>query len=135
MTANIEKHITSDPNPKTIYGDRKVRLQYVPLSASIAIARALAEGAEKYGPWNWRDKPVPLMTYIGAAYRHLGAFVEGETLDPDSSTKSHLDGAIASIAIIIDAMSLGEGMYIDDRPEIISGGSLIELEQGNRKSL
>jgi len=122
-----------DPNPKTKYGDRKIPLQLVPLSASIAIARGLAEGRDKYGFYNWRDRPVPLMTYIGAIGRHLGAFIEGEFDDPDSTNKSHLDGAIASLAIIIDAMSLGDGSYIDDRPNTSSHGALKALTEGSRK--
>ena len=121
-------------NPKTIFGDKKVKLQYVPLSANIAIARALAEGIEKYGAFNWRDKPVPIMTYIGATLRHMGAFVEGENEDPDSSNKLHLDGALASLAIIVDAMSLGADYYIDDRPKHSSPGALLSLCQGNTKT-
>jgi hypothetical protein len=122
-------------NPKTRYGNLKVKLQLVPTSAKIAIARALEEGAEKYSPWNWRETPVPLMTYVGACCRHLDAFVEGEMKDPDSDTKEHLDGAIGSLAIIIDAMSLGEGNYIDDRPSVSSQGALESLKKGSRKCL
>jgi len=123
----------SDANPKTQYGNLKIALQLVPVSASIAIARALTEGAEKYGEYNWRDTPVPLMTYIGAIYRHLGAFIEGEIADPDSDDKQHLDGAIASLSIIIDVMSLGKEHYIDDRPKKVSPGALKDLATGSRK--
>lgn len=120
-------------NPKTIFGDKKVKLQYVPLAANIAIATALTEGIEKYGAYNWRDKPVPVMTYIGATLRHLGAFVEGEDEDPDSNDKLHLDGALASLAIIVDAMSLGAEHWIDDRPVHSSPGALYRLKQTSTK--
>lgn len=123
-----------DPNPKTQYGDLKIALQLVPLSANIAIARALTEGAEKYGEYNWRNAPIPLMTYIGAIYRHLGAFIEGEINDPDSGSKEHLDGAIGSLAIMIDAMSLGPDHYIDDRPAHSSPGALQALREKSKKS-
>lgn len=102
-------------NPKQEFGDRKIKLQLVPPAATIAIANGLAEGAEKYSPWNWREIPVELMTYYGAVMRHLAAWVEGEDLDPDSVRgKTHLEGAIASLAILIDAST--SGRCIDNRP-------------------
>ena len=120
-----------DPNPKQLYGDKKVKLQLVPPAAAIAIARGLAEGAEKYAPWNWRDDPVELMTYYGAILRHLAAWVEGEEMDPDSKHgKTHLDGAIASLAILIDAVAMGNA--IDNRPKP-AVGALKQLEQGARE--
>ena len=122
----------NDPNPKQAYGDRKIKLQLVPPSAAIAIAKGLEEGAKKYSPWNWRDDPVETMTYYGAVQRHLAAWVEGEDLDPDSAHgKTHLDGAIASLAILIDALSLGTA--IDNRPKVKSAGTLQRLEQGARE--
>jgi len=124
----------TDPNPKQQYGDRKVKLQLVPPAACIAIAKGMAEGAEKYGPWNWRDDPVELMTYIGAVKRHIDAWIEGEEHDPDSKgTKHHLDGAMASLAIVIDAMGLGEGRFIDNRPKNGNPGTLERLQQGSRQ--
>jgi len=120
----------ADPNPKKIYGDKKIKLQLVPPAASIAIARGLAEGAEKYSPWNWRDDDIETLTYIGAIQRHLAAYLEGEDLDPDSTTgKSHLDGAIASLAILIDAESVGS--LIDNRPKRKAVGVLKALTQGS----
>ncbi len=122
----------SDPNPKKAFGDAKVPLHLVPPAAMIAIAKALAEGAEKYDPWNWRVDDVETMTYIGAVFRHLAAYVEGEEIDPDSPTgKTHLDGAIGSLAILIDAESVGS--LIDNRPERKSCGTLVALKQGARK--
>lgn len=119
------------PNPKKKYGDAKIPLQLVPPSAMIAIAQGLAEGAIKYDPWNWRVDDVEIMTYVGAIYRHLAAYVEGEHLDPDSPDgKTHLSGAIASLAILIDAGSVGS--LIDNRPGKKSCGTLAALQQGAR---
>ena len=116
------------PNPKQAYGDRKVKMQLVPPAASIAIAKGLEEGSEKYAPWNWRNDPVEVMTYVGAALRHIAAWVEGEEMDPDSDKgKTHLDGAIASLAILIDARA--HGSAIDNRPPPCKG-SLDRLTQG-----
>jgi len=120
-------------NPKQLYGDAKVPLQLIPPSVEIALAKGLGEGAAKYGAWNWRSSKVEAMTYIGAIKRHLAAFVEGEDVDPDSTTgKTHLEGALASIAILIDAAT-GDFM-IDNRP--ISNRSVLEaLKEGSRVNM
>jgi hypothetical protein len=126
-----EANAKNNPNPKQKYGDAKVKLQLVPPAAMMAIARGLEEGAVKYGPWNWRDQPVELMTYYGSTFRHLVAWLEAEDLDPDSELgKSHLDGAIASLAILIDAYKAGT--YIDNRPAVSSAGALEDLQRGSR---
>lgn len=123
--------MTNSLDPKKQYGDAKVPLQLVPPAASIAIAKGLAEGADKYAPWNWREGPVEYLTYYGAVQRHLAAWLEGEDLDPDSQHgKTHLDGAIASLAILIDAIAMGNAT--DNRP-IPAKGTLKHLEQGARK--
>lgn len=121
------------PNPKQLHGDKKVQLQLVPPSAKVAIAIGLEEGAIKYGPWNWRDNPVELMTYYGALCRHMDAWVEGEDVDPDGSGKTHLDGAIASLAILIDASE--GGTCIDNRPENSNGNTLRALQRGAREDV
>ena len=114
-------------NPKQLHGDAKAKLQLVPPAAMLAIAKGLEEGAVKYGPWNWREQPVELMTYYGAVMRHLTAWLEREDRDPDSTNgKSHLDGAIASLAILIDAA--GTPDFIDNRPRIPNVGALNGLK-------
>lgn len=121
-------------NPKQQYGDLKLKHQLVPAAAMNAIARGLEEGAKKYGPYNWRDQPVELMTYVGATLRHLFAWIEGEEIDPDSKAgKHHLDGAIADLAIIIDAIKADT--FIDNRPRVKNKGALDDLKTGARKDL
>lgn len=118
-------------NPKQEMGDKKIQLQLVPASVKIAIANGLVEGARKYDPWNWRNEPIQLMTYIGSMERHVAAWVEGEEIDPDGDGKLHLDGAIASLAIIIDSISCGSA--IDDRPSVKNKGVLKSLKLGGAK--
>ena len=115
------------PNPKQAMGDKKIQLQIVPESASIAIANGLIEGAHKYGPWNWRDQPIQLMTYVGSLRRHMAAWIEGEEIDPKGNGKTHLEGAIASLAIIVDAISCNTA--IDDRPQVKNIGVLNALKK------
>lgn len=116
------------PNPKKRYGDKKVPLQLVPPAAAISIARGLQEGARKYGAWNWRENAVEFMTYVGSAKRHIDAMLEGEWEDPDSQDgKLHIDGALASLAILADAVSFGN--LIDDRPPSNLGALLLLKEE------
>jgi len=85
-------------------------------------------GSEKYGGYNWRSQPVNQMVYVASALRHLLAHAEGEDLDPDCDLgKSHLDGAIGSLAILIDSISCGTS--IDDRPVVKNLSALKALEQ------
>lgn len=109
----------SEANPKQAFGDLKVPLQFIPPTAVVALGVGLAEGGRKYGPFNWREIPVEYMTYAGAVMRHLQAWIDGENFDPDSGNP-HLYHAIASLAILIDAVAdnrFKHGKHIDNRPE------------------
>lgn len=104
-----------DPNPKQRYGDMKVPLHLVPPALAIGAAKALGEGAKKYGAWNFRHTRVEALTYVGAIQRHIAAYLDGEDIDPESLTgKRHLDGIAACVAILLDAEHLGT--LIDNRP-------------------
>ena len=108
--------VSNSPNPKQRYGDLKSAVQYVPPALALYAAQALGEGARKYGPYNWRDQPVEALTYVGAALRHLYAWLDGEEIDPDSKeAKHHLAGAIGSLAVLVDALE--GGFLIDNRPK------------------
>lgn len=102
-----------DTNPKTIYGEKKSPLGLIPLAALEAAAGAHALGADKYGPWNWREHSVAASVYINAIMRHLKAFQEVGDNDPESGV-SHLGHIIASCGILLDAQS--NGKLVDDRP-------------------
>lgn len=117
-------------NPKEAWGDKKLKVQWVPPTVICGMAKALEEGGRKYGPYNWRETSVESMTYYGGAMRHLLAWLDGEDLDPDSENgKHHLEGALASLAILYDAVV--SGYVIDNRPS--KGGSPEQLLQGARR--
>jgi len=101
------------PKPKQAYGDKKPPLHLVPPAAIAQCAVAMRLGAEKYGAFNWRENGVEEMTYIGAAMRHLGQYLDRDGIDAESG-QSHLAHAMACIAILIDAKELGN--RIDNRP-------------------
>lgn len=115
--------MTLPPNPKQAAGDRKPPLGLVPPSAIVAMAEAMADGAAKYGAYNWRDLPVEVMTYLHANLRHVAAFLDGEECAPDSG-RHHLAHAMASLAIVYDAIQCG--CAIDNRPKPGAAGRLIE---------
>jgi hypothetical protein len=93
-------------NPKDLVGAKKAPLSLVPPSAIIAIAEAMGNGADKYGPFNWREYPVQVRTYVEAAQRHLLAFLDGQWAAEDTGI-SHLSHAMAGLAILYDAFTLG----------------------------
>ena len=100
-------------DPKGDAGKLKPQLQLVPPVLNEAVAKALATGAARYGPWNWRGNKVEMMTYIGAMKRHLDALLDGEDVAPDSGVH-HLGHIAASCAIALDAAR--HGTLVDNRP-------------------
>ena len=100
-------------NPKDLIGMTKPALGLVPPAAIIHLAKAMQNGAEKYGPYNWRENKVQLMVYIHAALRHLMQALDGEDVAEDSGVL-HLAHAGACISIVLDALETGN--LVDDRP-------------------
>lgn len=102
----------------------KPSIQYVPVALMAECAEALAEGRIKYGVAKWRECETESMTYLGGALRHLYAYIDGEDIDPESITgKTHLAGAIASLAILVDCIAAGT--IVDNRPPKGPGAKLM----------
>lgn len=110
ITSPIEP---GDVNPKDLVGGNKPSLHLIPPAASIQEAMVLRSGANKYGPYNWREHSIQATIYISATMRHLAAWQDGEDLDPESGF-SHLAHARATLGILLDALSSGK--VLDDRP-------------------
>lgn len=100
-------------NPKDRIGALKPQISLVPPALRIWTAEAMRDGAEKYGPYNWRENAVKALTYVEAAGRHLDSWSDGEDLAQDSGVH-HLAHAAACLAILIDALETGN--LVDDRP-------------------
>lgn len=100
-------------DPKGAAGAARPQLQLIPPVLNTETAKALALGAAKYGPWNWRKNRVELMTYLGAMKRHIDAMIDGEDIDPESGA-SHLGHVAAGCGIVLDAQK--NGTLIDNRP-------------------
>ena len=48
------------------------------------MGHAFAMGAEKHGPYSFRDEPIEYTELIDSLMRHTLAFLDGEDLDPES---------------------------------------------------
>lgn len=96
-------------NPKDLVGAKKLPLELIPRGALIGVARAMAEGARKYGPFNWRDQSIQAVTYAAAALRHVNEWLDGEDIDPETGDAKvhHIDLAIAGLMIMRDAALCG----------------------------
>ena len=105
-------------NPKDLIGLTKAPLRLVPPALMIETAPAMANGASKYGAYNWREHAVSVSVYLEALMRHVLAYWDGEEVATDSGVK-HLAHAAACLAIIFDAAAVGK--LIDDRP--LPGGA------------
>lgn len=112
-----------DNNPKTAVGAKKVPLHLVPPSAKHFLAEALANGASKYGPYNWRDAAISVSVYKAAMERHMDAFWDGEDYAQDSGVH-HVAHAMTCCALILDAMTIGK--LVDDRP---TAGASAQLQK------
>ena len=76
----------------------------------------MQDGGDKYGPFNWQDKPIQASIYYDAMMRHLMAWYTGEDVDPGSKSGGlHLAAVRAGAGILIDAFATGS--IIDDRPK------------------
>lgn len=100
------KKLTSKSAPiKAVkYNQGKLRLDLNPPEGEAAIARAMTYGAIKYSANNYLLAPgLPAMDLYGAARRHLLQWASGIDLDSESNL-NHLDGASASIAMLIETL-------------------------------
>lgn len=104
-------------NPKDTVGSDKMMLHLWPMTATAMGTLGLIDGALKYGRSNWRAVGIRASIYYDALTRHMSAWFEGEDTDPDSGLP-HLAHAMATLAIVVDAMAAGK--FNDDR--MLRGG-------------
>ena len=105
-----------DNNPKTQFGLAKCPVHLVPPALIRGAAEAWKNGADKYGPFNWREKMISATVYYAAAIRHLTDWydrVDADDCAPDSGVH-HVKHAVACLGMILDVME--SPMFNDNRP-------------------
>lgn len=99
-------------NPKDSIGSMKLPFHLWPETATALGCLGLLDGELKYGRSSFRAVGVRASVYVSAARRHLGAWFEGEEVDPDSGIP-HLGHVLACVAILVEAEAAGN--LNDDR--------------------
>jgi len=87
----------------------KAELHYIPFKVLMKVAEIFSFGAEKYLPFNYKTKKaLPDVSFINSALRHIGAYNDGEDLDPESKLH-HIDHAIVNLLMLRDVQLIGKG--------------------------
>lgn len=107
-------------NPKDQAAVSKLPIHFVPPALLIYASLGFAEGAYKYGSYNWRPGGARASIYVSALHRHITKWWNGEDFDPDTGV-NHLANAISCLGILVDSME--QGCLVDDRPPIQVGYS------------
>jgi hypothetical protein len=121
---------TKPSNPKDTIGSRKAPLSLVPWTLVVCAARALLEGALKYGRFNWRIAGIRASIYLDALKRHIAKWENGQDVDPKTMIH-HLDSAIGCLTIMRDAMLYGK--MTDDRPPCPDPDAMARLIDGEEE--
>jgi hypothetical protein len=80
----------------------KPRMELVPAEGLELVAQVFSFGASKYGDYNWAGG-LKVSRLVGAALRHIFAFLRGETNDPESGLP-HLAHAGCGLLMAITMM-------------------------------
>lgn len=101
-------------NPKDMAATRdgKPRLDLLEHVAEVEIAKAIGTGADKYGVGNYRTIPILARVYGAAMRRHIGAWLDGQDMDPESGL-SHLAHIGANVHVLLAAIE--SGTFVDNR--------------------
>lgn len=83
----------------------KPDLSLLPGCFLVEVAKAMTYGAKKYGRYNYTNG-FPSSRLIAAMMRHIAAYSDGETNDPESGV-SHLGHAGANILMLVHLAQLG----------------------------
>jgi hypothetical protein len=97
----VERKLAAEKAAIAVKHDtNKVRLELLSVDALNAIAEVMTFGAKKYADHNWR-KGFAWSRLVGAALRHIFAWMRGENKDPESGL-SHLAHAGCCIMFLLE---------------------------------
>lgn len=89
------------------HDDGKPRFDLIPPEAELEVAKVFTYGAKKYSDNNYRIG-TQWTRYVAAARRHINAWQDGESLDPETGL-NHLSHAIASLMMLLVLQLTGKG--------------------------
>ena len=101
--SDAEKAIKHDQDKPPMY--------LLPYPALVEIAHGMGHGEQKYGRYNYRHG-MEWVRYYAAAMRHLGAWSEGEDLDPETAL-NHIAHAACNCLMLLQ--NIKDGVGTDDR--------------------
>lgn len=94
------------------YDDGKPPLANLPPAGIAAVARVQAYGHRKYKDFNNYRRGMEVSRQLSCAMRHIMAYMDGESLDPESG-ETHLAHAACRLLFVIQ--NERDGVLIDDR--------------------
>jgi hypothetical protein len=89
------------PRQGAKYDKDKPLFDLLPPVGIAHVAHVLTYGAKKYAPENWRKVVGWRWRYLGAALRHLFAYMNGDRVDPESGML-HLAHAACCLLFMIE---------------------------------
>lgn len=90
-----------DPTEGRKYDGGKPQYGLLPPVALRKTVDVLTFGAQKYAPNNWRYVDDGMRRYFDAAQRHIWAWKQGETVDPETNI-NHLAHAICCLLFMCE---------------------------------
>jgi len=129
--ASLFPEAPKDINPKDAVGGPKFSMSILPMPALAQLEPCFRDGAQKYGPANWRDQPISSRVYVDAAFRHMMLWLCGQDAAEDSGA-CHLASAASNLLILLDARACGT--MKDDRVQLEDPEVLTEIFEELRVS-
>lgn len=113
MNEDGTERIVTDENTGGRKGRKLARFDLLPWDVLWQLAEHYGKGARKYEERNW-ERGYPMSLSIGAAFRHLAQFAQGEDIDPETGTP-HVIAVMFHMGVLARAMR--DDRFEDDRSE------------------
>ncbi|MGZ6587123.1 MAG: dATP/dGTP diphosphohydrolase domain-containing protein [Solirubrobacteraceae bacterium] len=123
-----------NPKDQAAEAEERCPLDLLEPAADEAIARALANGRDKYRLRNFTDpnNRISYRVYLAAMRRHINALLRDEDLAPDSGLH-HLAHVGANVHVLMAAMEAGT--LVDDRNPHRADVTVAEMEEAAQPGL
>ena len=106
------------------HDSEKPRMDLISSKAMVELAKVLTFGAKKYASHNWRHG-IAYSRIIAAIMRHVTAYNDGETLDPETGL-SHIAHALCECMFLLEFEQTHPEM--DDRYKEVKAKVAVLLE-------